>query len=59
MDWATGAGVLLSLLGVGNGLATAARERVSVGLAWAVVSGVLLVLVLLVNRVVRAVEGDR
>ncbi len=59
VDWATGGGVLLSLIGVGNGLATAVRERVSVGLAWAVVSGVLLVLVLLTNRIVRAVEGHR
>ena len=59
VDWATGGGVLLSLIGVGNGLATAVRERVSVGLAWAVVSGVLLVLVLLTNSIVRTVEGHR
>lgn len=59
VDWATAGGVLLLIIGVVNGLAMAVRERVSIGLAWAVVSSVLLVLVLLAYRIARAVEGDR
>ena len=59
VDWATCGGVLLSLIGIVNGLAMAVRERVSLGLAWTVVSAVLLVLVLLAYRIARGVERDR